>query len=137
MSIFTKHPNSVGENYFQHLFKALGYFFYLLFTSFFIFIHAFLPFLFKTKASDRINKLDSILQSRKQRKKTKKKSHKYDRTKRNESIILNDKYHHIDNDSNTCSVDSNTCSVDSNTCSVDSNTCSIDKNNSSSNSCSI
>lgn len=123
MSIFTKHPNSIGENYFQHLFKALGYFFYLLFTSIFIFIHAFLPFLYKSKASDRIDKLNSILQSRKRRKKSRKKSHRYDRTKRNESIILNDKHHHIDNDSNTSSVDCNTCS--------------IDKNNSSSNSCSI
>ncbi len=99
MLIFTKHPSSVGENYSQHFLKALGYSFYSLYTSFIFFLHAFLPFLYKTKGSDRIKKLNSILQAR-----------------RNRSTIWDDKSH-------ACSVDSNTCSIDKNNSS--SNSCSI------------
>ena len=42
---FTKHPNKVGEGYFEHMWKALRYSARLELLAFFVFIHALFPFL--------------------------------------------------------------------------------------------
>jgi hypothetical protein len=54
---FTKHPKSVNESYLVHLVHALRFAaeFYILHLI--VIVHAFLPFLFQTTASDRIRKL--------------------------------------------------------------------------------
>lgn len=64
-NIFTKHPHKVGESYFKHFFKACGFGFKLLFISFRVFVHAVFPFLFEYSTSDKINKLNNMLQQRK------------------------------------------------------------------------
>jgi len=60
--LFTDHPNSVGESYLQHGLVALSYSIKLFFASVICFVHAFLPFLFKTTASsesrDVVNDVD-------------------------------------------------------------------------------
>lgn len=64
LKIFTKHPNSIGETYFQHMFTALK------FTSIFVvlammaFIHALLPFLFVDTASKKVCKLAKEMEER-------------------------------------------------------------------------
>ena len=63
-NIFTKHPHKIGESYLEHFFKAMSFGFKLLFISFRVFIHAVLPFLFEHTTSDKINKLNNILQAR-------------------------------------------------------------------------
>ena len=55
--LFTDHPASVGESYFQHLAAALGFTANVALTTVVCFIHAFLPFLFVKTGSSMINKL--------------------------------------------------------------------------------
>ena len=62
---FKHHPNSVGETYFEHFLKAFGFGIKLMLISLRVFIHAIFPWCFENSASDRINKLNNILQSRK------------------------------------------------------------------------
>ena len=51
---FTKHPNSVGENYIQHMLVSFS-FSLLMIKGFFIFlIHALLPFCFEKSGSNMI-----------------------------------------------------------------------------------
>ena len=64
-NIFTKHPNDVGENYFQHMFHALRYCFLLFSLSFKALIHAIFPFCYETAVSDKILKLSENMQKRK------------------------------------------------------------------------
>ena len=64
-NIFTKHPNSVGETYFEHFFRACSFGFKLMSITARVFIHAIFPWCFEHSASDRISKLHDILQSRK------------------------------------------------------------------------
>ena len=52
MSLFTDHPYSHGLSYWQHLKLALWGSFKLLYAGTTCLIHAFLPFLFKWKATD-------------------------------------------------------------------------------------
>ena len=47
-NIFTDHPNSVGETYFQHFAFTFGTGFKLIVWGFAAMIHALLPFTFKT-----------------------------------------------------------------------------------------
>tara|TARA_B100000287_G_scaffold383609_1_gene389509 strand:+ start:59 stop:280 length:222 start_codon:yes stop_codon:yes gene_type:complete len=61
---FTKHPNSVGEGYFTHMFEALKYAFRFQLLSMIIYIHALLPFLFESYVGDDIEKINKELQSR-------------------------------------------------------------------------
>ncbi len=54
---FTKHPASVGENYFQHLRSAFGFGFSMLFGSLACFIHGLFPFLCEKTGSLVVTKL--------------------------------------------------------------------------------
>ncbi len=62
---FTEHPHSVGETYFEHMFKALKYSFILYYLFIVVMIHAFYPFLFTTTGSDEIERLHKELKGRK------------------------------------------------------------------------
>ena len=61
---FTKHPNSVGESYFEHMRCALRFHFTLLRLSLCVLIHSIFPFLCVTTASDGIKKLNDCMQNR-------------------------------------------------------------------------
>ena len=61
---FTKHPHSVGETYFEHMWNALKVVFQIQIISLIIYVHAFLPFLFETYVGDDIEKINKELQSR-------------------------------------------------------------------------
>ena len=61
---FTKHPHSVGETYFEHMWCALKFCFKLQVLSLIINIHALLPFLFETYVGDEIEKINKELQQR-------------------------------------------------------------------------
>ena len=61
---FTKHPNEVGETYFQHMRCALGFHFTLLRLSLCALVHAVFPFLCETTASDGIKQLNDCMQNR-------------------------------------------------------------------------
>ena len=63
-NIFTKHPNSVGESYLQHFVKACGFSVKLILISVRVFIHAIFPFLFAHSTSNRVSKLNDVLQKR-------------------------------------------------------------------------
>ena len=63
-NIFKKHPNSVGETYFQHFFKAFGFGVNLILIAFRAFIHAILPFCFENSVSKSISKLNDKLHNR-------------------------------------------------------------------------
>tara|TARA_B100001758_G_scaffold247889_1_gene268207 strand:- start:5564 stop:5788 length:225 start_codon:yes stop_codon:yes gene_type:complete len=64
-NIFKDHPNSVGETYFQHFFKACSFGIKLLLIAIKAFVHAIFPFLFEHSASEQVSKLHDTLQSRK------------------------------------------------------------------------
>ena len=64
-NIFTKHPNSVGETYLQHLVKGLSFSIKLIFISLKAFIHAIVPCLFEHSTSDKVAELNDVLQKRK------------------------------------------------------------------------
>ena len=63
-NIFTEHPNSVGETYFQHMCCVFKFHCTLLKLSLCALIHAIFPFWFETKASDGIKKLNDCMQNR-------------------------------------------------------------------------
>ena len=65
LRFFTEHPSSIGETYFEHFLVAISFSFKLLITSFAAFIHAFLPFFFKTFASKQIKEMNKKLTIRK------------------------------------------------------------------------
>lgn len=56
-NLFTSHPKSVGETYFQHLSFALGTGFQLILWGIVALIHGIFPFTFKTYVSTRIKTL--------------------------------------------------------------------------------
>jgi len=56
-NIFTEHPNTVGETYFQHFLFALGTGLKLIFWGLIAIVHALFPFLFKTYVSSQITML--------------------------------------------------------------------------------
>ena len=64
-NIFTRHPNSIGETYFGHLIKGLGFSLKLMLISLKVFIHAIIPCFFENSASDKIAELNKLLQNRK------------------------------------------------------------------------
>lgn len=64
MSIFTKHPNDIGETYIRHCFQALRYSFTFLFLFVIAFIHAIFPFLFQQTASDILRELNNDVNRR-------------------------------------------------------------------------
>ena len=63
-NIFTKHPRSLGESYFQHFIKAFYFGIRLIFIAVRVMIHAIFPFMFEYSASNRIKKLNDDLQKR-------------------------------------------------------------------------
>lgn len=64
MNIFTKHPNEVGLNYFQHFLFALSVVLKLCVAVFCCFIHAFFPFLFTHTTSGIILDLHNKIEHR-------------------------------------------------------------------------
>ena len=67
MNPFTQHPQQAGESYLQHLSNAMRYAVLLILNGFACFVHAFLPFLFKTNASDCVTGLYDELKARQER----------------------------------------------------------------------
>lgn len=62
--IFTDHPASVGETYFEHLGFALRFSLRLFAASLAALVHALLPFLFEKTASNVVNGLHERLTNR-------------------------------------------------------------------------
>ncbi|WP_420547312.1 DUF6356 family protein [Curvivirga sp.] len=56
-NLFTEHPASVGESYFQHMGVALSFTSSLAFATFACLMHAFFPFLFVKTGSLKITEL--------------------------------------------------------------------------------
>lgn len=54
---FTKHPNTVGESYFEHMGQALSFSSEMLIGSFACLMHGFFPFLFEKTGSKAITRL--------------------------------------------------------------------------------
>jgi Family of unknown function (DUF6356) len=63
-AMFTSHPESLNESYFQHLSHAMGYSVRLFGASFCAFTHAILPFLFEKTASTAIKTMYGEMTSR-------------------------------------------------------------------------
>ena len=57
MSLLTDHLNEVGETYFEHLAKAVGFAAKMLTVAGIFLVHAVLPFLFVRTGSDRVGRL--------------------------------------------------------------------------------
>ena len=55
--LFTEHPASVEETYLEHMGMALGFSRSLIWAAFVTLVHAFLPFLFESTGSNKINEL--------------------------------------------------------------------------------
>lgn len=55
--LFTAHPQSVGESYFEHLLTSFGFGLRMLFASFACIAHAIFPFLCVTTGSKTITSL--------------------------------------------------------------------------------
>ncbi|MEN0002455.1 MAG: DUF6356 family protein [Pseudomonadota bacterium] len=55
--LFTKHPSSVDETYFQHLRFAAGFAFWLAMAALAALVHAILPFLFERTAGRIVERL--------------------------------------------------------------------------------
>ena len=64
-NLFKDHPNSVGETYFQHFLTSCSFGIKLMLIAIRAFVHAIFPWCFEHSASDRISKLNDVLQSRK------------------------------------------------------------------------
>lgn len=63
-NLFTRHLNQAGEKYFEHFLFAFSIALWLIFTAFSLMIHAILPFLFVFTGSNNINKINQLLQKR-------------------------------------------------------------------------
>ena len=64
INIFTKHPEEVGETYFEHMYNALRYSVTFLLLIFVALIHAILPFLFTRTASCVIQEMARHIEKR-------------------------------------------------------------------------
>jgi len=64
MNPFKKHPQDVGETYFEHMGVALKFAGKFLKWTLIAFVHAFFPFLYTTYISDRIDELHKQLKKR-------------------------------------------------------------------------
>jgi hypothetical protein len=66
--LFSEHPQSVNESYLEHLFAAAGFSIKLAYAALVCLIHAILPFLFVTRASEQLNALHAkMIQNRNRR----------------------------------------------------------------------
>ncbi|QFU15094.1 DUF6356 family protein [Microvirga thermotolerans] len=63
-SLFTEHPESVGETYFEHMGVALSFAGPLLAAGLAALVHAFLPFLCVTTASATVKRLYARMTNR-------------------------------------------------------------------------
>ncbi|WP_420961244.1 DUF6356 family protein [Brucella sp. IR073] len=63
--LFTDHPASVDETYFEHMAFATSFSMQLFAAAFAAMIHAFLPFLFETTASGIVRRLYERIHNRK------------------------------------------------------------------------
>ena len=63
-NLFTKHPKSVDETYFEHMKCAFKFFYTLLGLSIAALVHAIFPFLFQTTASRGVKKLNDCMKDR-------------------------------------------------------------------------
>ena len=61
---FTKHPNSVGETYLEHMNKAVDTAIKIQLVTFILLTHAVFPFIFEHTASDKLYKITKSLQQR-------------------------------------------------------------------------
>jgi hypothetical protein len=62
--LFTDHPESAGESYFEHMNVALSFAGPLLVAGLAALVHAFLPFLFLTTASRTVKQLHARMLNR-------------------------------------------------------------------------
>ena len=65
-NIFTKHPKTVGESYFQHFRHALSFSCLLFSLSFKALVHAIFPFCYETAVSEKIKSLSEGMQKRRE-----------------------------------------------------------------------
>lgn len=63
-TLFTEHPDSVGETYFEHMGVALSFAWPLLGAGLAALVHAFLPFLCVTAASATVKRLYARMTNR-------------------------------------------------------------------------
>jgi hypothetical protein len=61
-TFFTEHPTSVGETYLEHLYRALKVAWRLVGASAACVVHALLPALFTTRASDTVSEVHDEIQ---------------------------------------------------------------------------
>ena len=64
MNPFTKHPHSINETYFQHMFHAMKFVLVLVCLVGVGFIHSIFPFLFEKTVSNGIEELHQVLKTR-------------------------------------------------------------------------
>jgi hypothetical protein len=62
---FSEHPNKVGESYAKHLVYAWKKSFCFLKISIVCFIHGLFPFIWETRASDRVKEVSEEMENRK------------------------------------------------------------------------
>ena len=62
--LFTDHPHSMDETYFEHLICAAGYGLRMIFAGFAAIIHSIFPFIFETTASDLAREITGDVQAR-------------------------------------------------------------------------
>lgn len=68
MNLFTEHPNSVGESYFEHLGMAFGFGSRLVLSGFACMLHGIFPFLFVKTGSEAVCELyDRMIANRDRR----------------------------------------------------------------------
>lgn len=67
MNLLTEHPQSVDETYWQHCRRACSYGASLTVNGLACLIHAFIPPLFRTNASDCVLKLSDEMRNRRQK----------------------------------------------------------------------
>ena len=64
LNLFTRHPAAVGETYWQHLAVAGSFWFWLTLAALAAFVHAIVPALCETTASQIIRKLHAKMETR-------------------------------------------------------------------------
>jgi len=64
MNPFTKHPHSINETYFEHMFNAMKFVLVLVCLAVVGFIHSIFPFVFKKTISNGIEELHQRLKTR-------------------------------------------------------------------------
>ena len=62
--LFTEHPHSIGETYFEHLICAAGYGLRMIVAGIAAIIHSVFPFLFETTASDLAKEITGDVKTR-------------------------------------------------------------------------